>query len=348
MPLAICRVANDRNERVPNRNIVVIGASAGGVEAFSKLVALLPSDLPASVFIAQHVQPTHTGLLPMILERNSALPVKHADDGEVFRPGVIYVARPDHHLLIKRETLSVARGPKENLHRPSVDAMFRSAAYAHGARVISVVLTGSLDDGSAGNWTVKAFGGVTIAQDPEDAPYPDMPRNAIQYSKVDYVAPLEEIPSLIDRLVREEIKDGGRGAVNEKEIRVRESELKETPDAEELGTPSFFTCPSCTGTLWEFKQGDLIRYRCRTGHAYSFESMIAEQAEALERALWIAVRTLDEKADLMRRMAEHSATRGTPERARHYDDERANAKENAEAIRQLLRTSNQAPVIDQE
>jgi len=323
-----------------NRDIVVIGASAGGVEALSVLVSLLPSDLPAAVFVAYHVAPSHPGFLPSILRRHSALPVKHADDAEAFQRGVVYVARPDHHLVVKRETLSFARGPRENLHRPSVDALFRSAAYAYGPRVISVVLTGNLDDGSAGNWAVKAFGGVTIAQDPKEAVHPDMPRNAILYSKVDHVAPLAQIPALISRLVREEVSDRGEARVNETEIRVPESELRGNPGVEELGAPSYFTCPSCDGTLWEFNHGDLIRYRCRTGHAFSFESMMAEQAEALERALWVAVRTLEEKADLMRRMAAHAARRTTPERARHYLQEQTKAKEDADLLRQVLKTSH--------
>ena len=325
-----------------NRDIVVIGASAGGLEALSALVSLLPSDLPAAVFVAVHVQPTDPGFLPLALRRHSALPVKHAEDAKAFERGVIYVAQPDHHLIVKRDSMSVARGPRENLHRPSVDALFRSAAYAYGPRVISVVLTGNLDDGSAGNWAVKAFGGVTIAQDPEEASHPDMPRNAIMYSKVDFVARLAEIPPLISRLARDEVPDRGERRVNETEVRVPESELRGNPDAKELGAPSYFTCPSCDGTLWEFNHGDLIRYRCRTGHAFSFESMMAEQAEALERALWVAVRTLDEKADLMRRMAEHAGRRTTPERQRYYLQEQAKAKENADMLRLMLKATHPA------
>ncbi len=341
------RGANDRNERVPNRDIVVVGASAGGVEALSTFVSLLPADLPAAVFVVNHVQPIQPGYLPSILAQNSALPVKHADDGEIIQHGMIYVARPDHHLLVKREHVSVARGPKENLHRPSVDSLFRSAAYAYGPRVIAVVLTGNLDDGSAGNWAVKAFGGVTIAQDPEDAPNPDMPRNAIQYSKVDHVAPLAKIPMLISHLVREEVQERGERSVKREEIRIPESELRGNPDAREFGTPSYFTCPSCTGTLWEFKYGDLVRYRCRTGHAFSFESMMAEHAEAVETALWVAVRTLEEKADLMRHMAEHAQERTTPERQQHYQKQQVKAKENADIIRELLKTA-ETPATDEQ
>ena len=324
------------------RDIVVIGASAGGVEALSALVSLFPPGLPAAVFVVQHIRPTLPSLLPLVLRRHSALSVKHAEDGERFHPGVIYIAPPDRHLLIQGDTLSVARGPKENLHRPSIDALFRSAAYSHGPRVISVILTGNLDDGSAGNWAVKRFGGMTIVQDPGEATFPDMPHNAIRNGKIDYVEPLTKIPALLDRLVREDVADNVRDRpVKREEIRIWESDMQGNPDAEELGRPSIYTCPSCSGTLWEFKEGNLTRYRCRTGHAYSIESMMADQAEALERALWIAIRTLFEKADLMGQLAKKASGKNADERRSRYEHAEMEAKENAEILRTLLKTSTE-------
>ena len=322
------------------RDVVVIGASSGGLEAVSTVLAGLPEGLAASVFVVVHTAPSAPGVLADILSRRTSLRVKSAAHGEGLEYGTAYIAGPDHHLMLTDGQVSVVRGPKENRHRPSVDVLFRSAAHTHGARVIAVVLSGNLDDGSAGLWSVKSHGGITIAQDPEDALFPDMPANAIKYSSVDHVERLDGISSLIVQLT----KNGAEAMTNPhdrkepaQEIRTSESALTDTPDARELGTPSFFTCPSCSGTLWEYTEGELVRYRCRVGHAFSIESMQAEQADALERAMWVAIRTLDERADLLRRLAEQTAG-GTRHVHGHFEERRKDAEETAKVLRDVVKS----------
>lgn len=193
---------------MPHRDVIVVGTSAGGVEALRELAAALPPDLPASVLIVLHLSPGGPGLLPAILNRAGPLPAAHATDGEELRRGRIYVAPPDFHMLVADGRLRLARGPRENLHRPAIDALFRSAAAAWGPRVIGVVLTGALDDGTAGLGAIKRTGGVAVVQDPEEAAYPSMPRSALRNVRVDHCVPLAEIPPLLDQLSREPLADG--------------------------------------------------------------------------------------------------------------------------------------------
>lgn len=321
------------------RDIIVIGASAGGIEALSRLFENLPKNTPASIFVVQHITPHGPDALPMILSNTTEMDVKNAEDGEKFERGVIYLAPPDNHLMIANGKLSVARGPKENLHRPSVDALFRSAAYAHGGRVISVILTGNMDDGSSGVWAVKACGGVCVAQDPGDAMYPDMPLNAIRYGNIDYVEPLNQIAPLLLRLLEGDAPEARNPDTPAEEVPVWEAAMKGRSDVTQFGAPSYFTCPSCSGTLWEFHEGDLVRYRCRTGHAFSLQSMVAEQDEALERALWIAIRTLDEKVDLMNRIATRSRESNAKSVTANIERQRKEASDTAKILRDLVKAN---------
>src|ERR1041384_7292509 len=187
------------------RDIIVIGASAGGVQALSKLVAAFPPDLPAAVFIVLHIPSHAPSFLPDILARDARIPVAHATDREEIREGKVYVAPPDQHLLIEDRHVKLVHGPKENLHRPSIDALFRSAARWAGPRVIGVVLTGARDDGTVGMRAIKQCGGIAVIQDPEDALYPGMPRSALENAQIDFVLPIAEIPPLLVRLANETI-----------------------------------------------------------------------------------------------------------------------------------------------
>src|ERR1041384_2636958 len=197
------------------RDIIVIGASAGGVQALSKLVAAFPPDLPAAVFIVLHIPSYAPSFLPDILARDARIPVAHATDGEEIKRGKVYVAPPDQHLLIEDRHVKLVHGPKENLHRPSIDALFRSAARWAGSRVIGVVLTGARDDGTVGMRAIKQCGGIAIVQDPSEAPFPSMPLNVLQDVRVDYSAPLAEIPMILNALSRERAVDEGRYPVAE-------------------------------------------------------------------------------------------------------------------------------------
>jgi len=253
-------------------DIVVVGASAGGVEALSELVKGFPSDLPASIFIVLHLPAHSTSILPRILSRNGALPALNPKNGDLIQHGRIYVASPDQHLLIKRGSVRVVHGPRENGARPAIDPLFRTAARAYGRRVIGLVLSGVLDDGTAGLIAVKRQGGITLVQDPTDARYPSMPQSAITQSEVDHILPLSEIASTIVRLVHQPVEEEGAKPVSddmETEADIAELDMATLHTGEKPGTPSRFSCPECNGVLWEIDDQNMIRFRCRVGHAFA-------------------------------------------------------------------------------
>lgn len=337
---------------MPRHDIIVVGASAGGVRALSEMVAALPHRLEASVFIVLHVAPTPPSLLPQILARQTPLPVAHARDGEPIRRGRVYVAPPDHHLLVSAGGVRVTRGPRENGHRPAVDPLFRSAAACFGPRVVGVILSGTLDDGSAGLRAVKARGGTAVVQDPEDALYPGMPQNAIDHSQPDHVLPIEGIGKLLSSLAATDGDDGGEGDHSDDGGRfVPHEETEEQlgwapadsagPLSAELGAgaPSGFTCPECHGALWDVSDPGLTRFRCRVGHAYSAESMVAEQGKDVENALWIALRALEERVSLTRKLAARARRREHSHTAFHFDQQADDADGRAEVLRAVLRES---------
>jgi len=324
------------------RDTIVIGASAGGVQALSALVADLPGDLPAAVFIVLHISANAPSLLPAILGRESKLPVAHAVDGEPILRGRVYVAPPDQHLIIEDGLVKLVHGPKENLHRPAIDTLFRSAARFAGTRVIGVVLTGARDDGKVGMRAVKQRGGIAIVQDPVEAPFPSMPMSVMQDIEVDYSLPLHEIALLLNQLSRETVEEEGHYPVpDEIEIESRIAEQKMEADeliasVERIGKISKLTCPDCHGALWEINDDKILRYRCHVGHAFSAESLNEGQAEMLEVALWSAVRALEEQMMLAKRIVER-ARKSNHERAAITFARRAlEAEEHSSVIRQLL------------
>jgi two-component system, chemotaxis family, protein-glutamate methylesterase/glutaminase len=234
-----------------NHNIIVIGASMGGLEALRALVKQLPPDLPAAVFIVLHITPSAPSLLAPILDRDSALPVTSAQDGEAIESGRIYVAPPDHHLLLKPGQVRLTRGPRENRTRPAIDPLFRSAAVAYGPHVIGVVLTGYLDDGASGLLAIKRCNGVAIVQDPEDAAYPSMPLNAIEMVPVDYRLPIAEMGRILTELVQlppKEVVPVPKDILVEAAI--SEGTESSMRTEEYLGALAPFACPDCCGSLW--------------------------------------------------------------------------------------------------
>lgn len=262
-----------------NHDIIVVGASAGGVEALTTLVSALPSKLPAAIFVVLHLPPEPPSLLPTILQRSSRMMVTHAQDKEPIEHGRIYIAQSDCHIVIEHGYMRVAHGPKENRHRPAVDPLFRSAARSYGPRVQAVILTGNLDDGTAGLKAIKQRGGIAIVQDPENAPYPGMPASAIRNVAVDYVLPIDKIADLLVRLANEPAGDEADFPVPkllEVETRIATREANDAEHLSMLGKPTVFTCPECHGTLWEMQDGDLMRFRCQVGHAYTVDSMTAD------------------------------------------------------------------------
>ena len=326
-------------------DIIVIGASAGGVEALGQLIPLLPPDLPAAVFIVLHISSQGTSVLPNILNRaiakrqkNSTLKAVHPQDGEPIVHGQIYVAPPDCHLLVKDGYIRLARGPKENSNRPAVDPLFRTAARAYGRRVVGVVLSGSLDDGTAGLMAVKQRRGVAIVQKPEEALYSGMPDNAIENVEVDHILPVAEIAATLTLLAHQLVEDGEDSVSSDLEMEsdMAELELSAMQKSHRPGTPSPFGCPDCGGVLWELEQGKLTHFRCRTGHAYSTHSLLAAQTHAQEEAMWNALRALEEKAALTKRMAQRANQNNQTYSAQRFEEQANTAQERAAIMRELL------------
>jgi two-component system, chemotaxis family, protein-glutamate methylesterase/glutaminase len=327
---------------MPGHDIIVIGSSAGGVDALTKLVNQLPANLPASIFTVLHIPARSPSFLPDILSRSGPLPAIHPADGEEITHGHIYIAPPDQHLLIERGYVRIIRGPRENRHRPAIDPTFRSAALAYGPRVVGVILTGALGDGTAGLLAIKQCGGIAVVQDPHDALYPSMPLNALANVQVDHMVPLALIGPLLMRLVSKQVE--------EKEVYPLSGELKKemvlaemNPDISSIsnssraGTPSAFSCPECGGVLWELQNGDLLHFRCRVGHAFSVESVLDAQSEQLEAALWMALKTLEEHASLSNRMAMSMRARGQEQLAKNFEEKKLQAEQSALVIQQILR-----------
>ena len=270
-------------------DIFVIGASAGGVEALQKLVAQLPADLPAAVFVVMHLPSHARSLLPQILTAAGSLPAMHPNDGEPIRNGRIFIAPPDKHLVLQRGHIHLSVGPKEQHHRPSINVTFRSAAQAYEDRVTGVILTGGLDDGTAGLWEIKRHGGVAVVQDPEEAVFSSMPLSALREVQTDYIVRLSGMAQLIVRL-----------ATRGEEQKVSLGENMETE-----AKLTDLTCPDCRGTIWEVNRGGGHEYFCRVGHRYSAKAMLAEHFAAQEKALYAAIVALEEGASLASQLAHH-------------------------------------------
>jgi two-component system chemotaxis response regulator CheB len=319
-------------------NLVVIGASAGGVEALRTLVADLPADLPACVLVVLHVPSTGISALPTILDRAGPLPARHAVDGDPLRHGEILVAPPDHHVVVLEDAVALSRGPRENGHRPAVDVLFRSAARFHDGEVIAVVLSGALDDGAAGMVAVRQRGGVGVVQDFDDALYDSMPRAAHRAGAVEHVAPAKEMSALIGALLRtlERGEGPAPGPLMEMEAALADMDAAAMHHHDRPGDPSGFACPDCHGSLFQITEGDLTRYRCRVGHAWSPHSLIAQQSLALEGALWMALRGLEEKAALSRDLGARAERAGHELSARRFLDTAEDTLRSAELVRRLI------------
>jgi two-component system chemotaxis response regulator CheB len=285
--------------------LIVIGTSAGGVEALQVIARGLPGDLSAAILIVMHTSPRGPHLMPEILSKAGPLEVARAVNGASIEQGKIYIAPPDHHLLVKESRISLSRGPKENCSRPAIDPLFRTAAAAYGPHVVGVILTGMLDDGTAGLSAVKECGGTTIVQDPASALYPSMPTSALRHVGADFILPLSEIAPLLVRLMREPMRAREKLPVSrliEIESKFVEMETMSMNDMDAIGSHAGLSCPECRGPIWKIKDGTLQRYRCHVGHAYTAEAMRAGQIEDQEVHLWQALRLMKERVALLREM----------------------------------------------
>jgi two-component system chemotaxis response regulator CheB len=316
-------------------SILVIGTSAGGLGALDALIGQLPALLPVSVFIVQHMAPESTGdELLYKLSRHGAFACKLASDGEAFQPGCLYIAPPDYHLLVKEKTLLVTKGARENRFRPAIDPLFRSAAVTHGAGVIGVVLTGMLDDGTAGLIAIKKCGGLTVVQDPKDAAYPAMPQSALDGLKVDHAVPLAEMGRLLVKLIRQPRGEARPVPANVRiEATIAERVLSDVGQVDGLGTQVPYNCPNCGGVLWEMAKSKARRYRCHTGHSFTEAALLTSQNEKIEETLWISLRMFEERKNLLNTMLRNE-TRSAAKLA--YAERAKDTDSQIERIRALL------------
>ena len=339
---------------VTQRDLVVIGASAGGVDALQALVREVPPEFPASILVVLHVPSTGTSVLPQILARRGHLPAVFAQNGDEVVRGQIYVAPADHHLLIHDGRIRLSQGPRENGHRPAIDPLFRSAARAAGPRCIGVVMSGLLDDGATGLRFIKAHGGAAVVQDPEDAHFPSMPNAALAQTEADRVVPAAGMGRALCELVDEEphpelvgkepaLAGPAADSGSDGQDRVEIVDPAETAMLLE-GAPTGLTCPECGGALWEQDDGPTVRFACHVGHAYTLASLIEEQGRDLETTLWSAVRSLEERADVHRRLARRA--QGT--RTGIYVSRATDAEDHARSLRRILAAAGRlaAPTIE--
>ena len=319
-----------------NRDIVVIGGSAGSIEALMNFLPDLPRDLRAAIFVVVHTAPESPGYLAEILTRAGRLPARYARDGELFEEGRIYVARPDRHLLLSPgRRMQVVKGPRENRTRPSVDPLFRSAALAYGPRVVGIVLSGGLDDGAAGLRGIKMCGGTTIVQDPTNALASSMPSSALRHASIDYCKPSAELAVLIVQLTQGKAPEPTRLERKMKKLMEIELEAAKGKGGQAIidyADPSLFTCPECHGALLRLRGEGPLRYRCHTGHAFTADSLLADLSEVTEEAVWNAVRSIQETSMLMSHLAEHWR-QSDPELAQEFVRQAKAAQDRANYIR---------------
>jgi two-component system chemotaxis response regulator CheB len=320
--------------------VVVVGASAGGVEALREFVAGLPSHVPACILIVLHLSPEGGSALPAILRRASRLPVHQAAEGNPLTPGTVIVAPPDRHLLVVDGSVSLGRGPRENGHRPAIDVLFRSAARAHGNRVAGVVLSGTLDDGAAGAATIAARGGHVLVQDLDEAIYSGMPRAALQSTPSALQATVGSMGKLVAEWATQaptaRRTSQTASSVTALEVGLARLDPEAMHQHDRPGTPAGFGCPDCAGSLFQIDEDGVRRYRCRVGHAWSSETLVTRQSEATEGALWMALRSLEERAALNRQLARRAQQGGHESTAVRFSEAATEALHAAELVRRLI------------
>jgi two-component system chemotaxis response regulator CheB len=325
--------------KTSRRNIVVIGASAGGIEALLVLFRALPSDAGAGYFVVQHLAPHYGSELDHLLQGCTAMSVAFAKDQQLIMPDTVYVAAPDRHLLIEGSRIRITRGPKESRSRPAIDVLFRSAALAFGPRVIGVVLTGSLNDGTAGLWQIKDRKGLAFVQAPGSASHRSMPDSAIDNVDTDFIGTIGELAARIGWEVQQELplpKVGSPGHALQIETAVALGDHGMQAGVMELGKASKYTCPECHGVLVQIEEGRLVRFRCHTGHAYSLKSLLTEVNDAVDMSLWSTIRAIEERILILEQLAELADSHGQAERAAQLRAKAEFAEQKCEPLRDLV------------
>jgi two-component system, chemotaxis family, protein-glutamate methylesterase/glutaminase len=318
---------------LPTRDIIVVGGSAGSVTTFTSLVRALPEDLPVSIFFVTHMRPDSTSTLPLILRRSTTFEAVYPREGERIQCGYIYVAPPNKHMIVEDSVIQLTNGAHENGSRPAIDPLFRSAAQTFGNRVIGVLLSGMLDDGTLGLASIKRHGGITIVEDPDEANFPDMPRSAIDHVGVNYVLSQAALAPLLTELIsKPELLPDPRNA----EAGVVPVQPPADPQEFLQNAPQYFSCPECGGVLVPHWDGNYIHYVCEVKHTYSPLSLVGRQNEVLERALWSALRGLEEKARLTQQVAKRSQAEGNIEAAERFAEKAREAEQHALVLRRLI------------
>jgi two-component system, chemotaxis family, protein-glutamate methylesterase/glutaminase len=308
------------------KNIVVIGGSTGSIDILKLLVRKLPRDFDACLFAVTHVSEDSSNYLARILNYSGNIRAEIVSEKTKIQSGYLYLPESGSHLAFHDGMVYPSAQPRENRFRPAIDVLFRTAAQAYGPRVIGVLLTGYLDDGTSGLGIIKEAGGTTIVQDPADAMVSSMPENALEAVEVDYCVPASALPELLMKLVHENVKTNGK---------VAKSTMKGVSNPAD-NPPSRFTCPDCGGTLFEVEEGKLKRFRCRVGHAYSEKSLLIAQDDNVENLLWAAQRALEERADMLDRLASRYAKKGQEILQRRFSGRAKKSNQQAEMLRELL------------
>lgn len=320
------------------RDIIVVAASAGGLRPLRVMLSQLPADLPAALLVVLHVPATGGRTLPRILDRSGPLPAANAVDGERIQPGRVYIAPPDRHMLIVKDAVRLSSGPRQNGVRPAADPLFRSAALYAGPRTIGVVLSGALDDASLGSATVEHHGGRVIIQDPDDADYESMPRNAIKATGDAIVVPAAQLAGQVIKLVTEEVDSPSADAsYPDGELAAEISGLLSGTVETNTASRSYsgFTCPECGGPLYRANEGRAESYDCLVGHRWAPQVLVEEQSASVERALWLAVRSLEERGRLLTVMADAARERGHTVSVAHFTRGAEEAQQSAGVIREV-------------
>ncbi|MEU4690117.1 chemotaxis protein CheB [Actinoplanes sp. NPDC023714] len=322
------------------RDLIVIGGSAGVHTALSNLLSRLPTDLPAAVLVVTHLMPGVRSTLAQMLGKDCAMPVSAATDGERIRPGHVYVAVPDRHLVIADDDrLRLTAGPRENRARPAVDALFRAAARWCGPRVVGVVLSGSLDDGAAGLAAIVEHGGAALVQDPDEARFPGMPQAALAAVPPAVTAPAAGLARLIAEMAGRPVQNGGSSdaALIWETDMIVEGRAGGSP-----GKPVALGCPECGGGMYEIRTGKAVHYACHVGHSWSPQSFIAASDNGIEEALWTAVSAMQEKVTMLRSLAANAEEAGEQDAGRAYQEEADRVCRDADLIRTSILGSDPA------
>ena len=343
-----------------NEKVIVIGASTGGFEVIKSIISQLPPDFVTPIFIVWHMSPDIQGIMPHVLNKLNTISASNAVDGETIQSNHIYVAPPDHHMIIEKGVIKVSRGPKENLFRPAIDPLFRSAALAYGNRVTGIILSGALDDGSSGLWHIKTHGGIAVVQDPNDAEASSMPQSAMRAVKVDYCVPAADLPALLTELSKREVtndkyypdetaasvpltnnNENDRGSfITDKKLQ-GEIDIAGEGNAVKYGADSFgelspYSCPECHGVLSRIMEDNIIRFRCHTGHAYSANSLLLSLSQKTEDSLYQVIRGMDETIFLLNHMGDHYAEANEPKLAAVYFREAKKTLQQSNIVRDLV------------